>query len=185
MRKLLRLIVISVSVLLISICAACSVSGEIGTVEVFFQETLKLKEYTERNDGSYSEETCKHSQNSRDDLVGADMDFCSYSSIGLTFKDAQNSIAEITTITFELQFEESCDFNLVIYVDSTMLYESGVRSYSAQKTYSFVVSEISYSSSSSELTFRNAPELERAGEPYNGYAARWKINYLQIVFQGR
>lgn len=185
MRKLLRLVAICPIILFITIFAACSVPGEIGNAEIFFQEALELKDYAEGKDGNYSEEACPHSENSRDDLVSEDMDYCSYSSIGLTFKGAQNDVAEITTLTFELQFEESCEFNLVIYVDSSMQYESGVRSYSAEQSYSFVISELSYPSSSSKLTFRNEPDSEQPEEPYDGYGVRWKIKYLQIVFQGR
>lgn len=186
MRKLLRLIPICASVpLFVTICA-CSVPGIIGEVEMFIEETINLQDYIENDDGSgYFEKSCEHNSNELDVLLGSDMEFCSYSLIGLKLKGSQNSVAEITTLTFELEFEEDCDFNLAIYIDADIQYESGVRSYSAKKTYSLVVSGISYPTSASNLFFRNEPDSEKPEEPYSGYATRWKLKYLQIVYQER
>lgn len=164
----------------------CSVPGDIGDCETFFNDSLLLKDYIfDEETELYNEVVCEHVQSELADLQYDTMDFCSYSLIGIELKSAQNSLAEITTITFELEFETACDFNLVFYTDEEKQYESGLRSYSAGVSYSFIISGLTYSDTTVNFNFINKPDEEAADENYDGYSARWKIKYLQIIYQGR
>lgn len=185
MRKFLRLIPIIAGTAVVAL-SGCAVPGDIGNVEKFFENSISLLKYEKDEESEENE----YKQVDVDPcgigyIIDDGMDFQSYSSVGLTFKGAQNSQAEITTITLELEFETSCDFNLTIYTDDELQYESGERSYTAKKTYSFVVSGIEYPSATTGLYFKNEPDSGKPDEEYDGYSACWKIKYLQIIYQGR
>ncbi len=185
MKKRLPILIALTSCIALTL-SGCSVPGNIGDCETFFNASLILKDFViDEETEEYSEAACEHTESNLTDLQFDTMDFCSYSSIGLELKSAQNRLAEITTLTFELEFETACDFNLVFYTDGEQQYESGLRSYSAGVTYSFIISELSYSDVTSNFYFCNEPDTGRADEAYDGYSARWKIKYLQIIYQGR
>lgn len=185
MTKRLPILIMLMGCIVVTLCG-CSVPGDIGDCETFFNTSLILKDYVlDEETEEYGEAACDHTGSDLTDLQYDTMDFCSYSSVGLALKPAQNRLAEITTLTFELEFEAACDFNLTFYTDGEQQYESGLRSYSAGATYSFIISELAYSDTTSNFYFCNEPDAERAEDPYDGYSARWKIKYLQIIYQGR
>lgn len=177
----------------ITLCG-CSVPGTIGDIEYFFKSNLKLTEYREQEatgeNGeitiSYTEEESEKTKTSVvNDLADEDLEYASYASIGLTFNSSASAQAEITTITFEIKSEQSGLINFVIMADDEILYESGLKELTANRTSSFVISEISYPASTSTLYFKNKIPDDMQESDYEGYELSWKLMYLQLVYNGR
>ncbi len=160
----------------------CSVPGEIGGLQEFFEDGVKLVEYYEKDDDRFGERDV-NTDVAVSDLESYSLEFCAYSSIGLTLRSSKSDLI-ITTIVFDIVTEADAELNLVLAIDGEILYESGARMYGANQYTSLVIAEIEYPESARKFEFKNV-EPSDGEEEYDGYATFWKLGGLQIIYDER
>lgn len=195
MRKKLVIALISALLSAVILFGGCTVPGEIGRVEDFFDSPVKYKKYIKHllDDGTF--EILQENGEDTDTaaLTSTSMEYDTYSVIELTFNRSKAKESIITTLTFEIQVEEDTEFSLLIETDddSKPQYDSGRRRLAAGTTKSFVITGLEYTADTRKLYFRNElspDEMLAEGEDYEEYtgtSARWRLCYMQIVYQLR
>lgn len=162
----------------------CSVTGDIGTLQEYFENDVSLTDYYRKSEEEYEQRGCEHGAQLYD-IENDYIEYCTYSSIGLTLK-SNKAEKEITTVTLQIRAQNGGKMNFTLFIDDDMQYESGTRSMAAGQVYSFVITGIEYPASSNRFYFKNvAPSDEPAETVYAGYGVAWKLEYLQIVYNER
>lgn len=177
-----RFILISLFMPLLAVLNGC-ISGEIGTGTDMFENNISLRAYELNEEEEWEEKDCDSSGMTIETVIGSDMIYNTYSSIGLKLANNKNE-REITTIIFEIEVEETGYLNIAILTDSTAQYETGLRQFQANKSVSFIIADLSYPANTSMIYFRNQAPAESA-EQYFGYATKWKLKYIQTIYNER